>query len=117
MSMETLSMTEAAARLGVSVVKIRGLVRDGVLPARPNPLDKREKLIPLSAVEQLAAEGRPAPRPKPRSAGIINNPSLQRTELEEETPQYPWPSTVGATDLGIQSDKVDEWLEANWHPA
>ena len=53
-----LSITEAAERLGVSRVKVRALVKEGTLPAMTNPLDRRERLIPLSAIEQLEAQAR-----------------------------------------------------------
>jgi excisionase family DNA binding protein len=80
---QTLTLNEAARRLGVSRHKVWLLVRDGTLPARQNPLDKREKLIPVSAVEELAATGKRVQRPRPRSAGIVNEPSLQSSELED----------------------------------
>ncbi len=53
-----LSITEAAERLGVSRVKVRSLVKEGTLPAMTNPLDRRERLIPLSAIEGLEAQAR-----------------------------------------------------------
>lgn len=65
--MDAVPMTEAARRLGVSVVKIRSLVRDGVLPVRANPLDKREKLIPVDFIEELAKHGQPAQAPVRKS--------------------------------------------------
>lgn len=62
------TMTEAARRLGVSLVKVRSLVREGILPVRANPLDKREKLVPLAAVEELALQGQPASTPQRRQS-------------------------------------------------
>lgn len=62
--MDAVPMTEAAKRLGVSAVKIRSLVREGVLPVRANPLDKREKLIPTDAIEELAQQGQAAQAPQ-----------------------------------------------------
>jgi excisionase family DNA binding protein len=55
---ELLSMKEVAQRLGISRVTVWKLVRDSVLPARQNPIDKRERLIPLSAVQALERRGR-----------------------------------------------------------
>ncbi len=80
--MNTVTMTEAARRLQVSVVKIRSLVREGVLPARENPLDRREKLIPIAAVQQLAQQGESRERPWPRSIGMIADPSFQSEDAE-----------------------------------
>jgi predicted DNA-binding transcriptional regulator AlpA len=83
-------MREAAAMLGVSHAKMWQLVKDGVLLAETNPLDRREKLIRLADVEHLRAR-------RPRGA-------------------RPWPRTIGAADLGVQSDEVEDWLEAHWRP-
>jgi excisionase family DNA binding protein len=58
MEEELLSMNEVAERLGVSRVTVWKMVKGEVLPARQNPIDKREKLIPLSAVEKLESVGR-----------------------------------------------------------
>ena len=41
-------------QLGVSKNKIWNLVKDGVLPAIPNPLDRREKLVKREDVDKLA---------------------------------------------------------------
>jgi Helix-turn-helix domain len=62
--MDEITMTEAAEQLGVSLVKLRSLVRDGVLPVRDNPLDKRQKLVPVSAVEELQSQGKAARTPR-----------------------------------------------------
>jgi Helix-turn-helix domain len=63
---DEITMTEAADRLGVSPVKLRALVQDGTLSVRENPLDKRQKLIPVSAVDALASKGRAARTPRRR---------------------------------------------------
>jgi hypothetical protein len=63
-------------------------VKDHVLPAEPNPLDRRQKLISVADVQRLQA----------RSTGDTQ----------------PWPRTVGAADLGVQSDEVEDWLESAW---
>lgn len=80
--MDAVTMTEAARRLNVSVVKIRMLVREGVLPARENPLDKREKLIPVAAVRQLEQQGSQPERPWPRGIGMIADSDFQSEDAE-----------------------------------
>jgi excisionase family DNA binding protein len=80
--MESVTITEAARRLSVSVVKIRNLVREGVLPATSNPLDKREKLIPLEAVQELAKQRNAVTRPWPRSVGMIADATFQSEDAE-----------------------------------
>jgi hypothetical protein len=57
-----------------------------------NPLDKRQKLIPVSAIGAMTGE-------------------------EPEDRVFPWPESIGMIDdLGVTSDEVDAWLEANWRP-
>lgn len=53
--MEEQYMTAARAmsELGVSKVKMAELLRTGVLPFQINPLNRRAKLIPSRAVEEL----------------------------------------------------------------
>ena len=79
----TLTITETAQRLGVSRHKVWTLVKDGTLPTRRNPLDKREKLIPVDVVERLAAEGKPVQRPYPSTIGIVADGTLPSSESEE----------------------------------
>jgi predicted site-specific integrase-resolvase len=47
-------LTDAAKRLGISNTTIRKLVADGKLQTHENPLDKRQKLVDVAAVEALA---------------------------------------------------------------
>jgi hypothetical protein len=79
----TLTITETAQRLGVSRHKVRTLVKDGMLTTRRNPLDKCEKLIPVDAVERLAAGRKPVQRPYPSSIGIVADGTLPSSESEE----------------------------------
>ena len=75
---DTLTMTETALRLGVSRVKVRALIKEGALPAMINPLDKRERRIPVVAIEQLesrsqfiAATGQPIMMQPPHSTTTL----------------------------------------------
>lgn len=81
-------MTEAAKRLGVTRVTLGRLVREGALPVMTNPLDKRQRLIPEAAIRALEGERRGW---RPSIAGAMYAPELQ-------------------------SDKIDEYLEAHWRP-
>jgi excisionase family DNA binding protein len=49
-----LTITQAAEVLGVDRKKIRRMIRDGQLQAIVNPIDKRERLVPRTAIESLA---------------------------------------------------------------
>jgi excisionase family DNA binding protein len=80
---DVLTITETARRLGVSRHKVWTLVKDGTLPARQNPLDRREKLVPLDAVEELAARGKAPARPYPRTIGLVSDPTFRSEEAEE----------------------------------
>lgn len=55
---EELTVKETARRLGISTVQVWRLVKEGVLTSRPNALDRRERLIPLQAIEALELRGR-----------------------------------------------------------
>jgi len=48
------TVRQAAEVLGVSRWKMWKLLEAGTIKAEANPLDKREKLIPVGEVEQLA---------------------------------------------------------------
>jgi excisionase family DNA binding protein len=85
-----LTMTAAAERLGITRTTLRRLVREGELPTLNNPLDRRERLIPVSAIEQLERES-PRSRARPRTIGIVS-------------------------DGRLQSKDVDEYLRAHWQP-
>jgi len=52
---DAMTVAEAQRALGVSKVKIAQLIRDGLLHATPDPLDKRSKLIQRAEVEALKA--------------------------------------------------------------
>lgn len=79
----SLTVTETARRLGVSRHKVWTLIKEGTLPTRGNPLDKREKLIPVEAVERLGAEGSSLRRPYPSTIGIVADGTLPSSESEE----------------------------------
>jgi excisionase family DNA binding protein len=87
---ERLTIQEAAALLNVSDAEVRKLIRDGRLAAEAYPLDHREILIPFADVEALQKQGNANARPRP--------------------------TTLGHVALDVQSDEVEEWLEANWRP-
>lgn len=76
----TVTMSEAAAILGVSSTKMWQLVQQGVLATQPNPLDHRQKLVRVSDLDQLRAQ---KPRPRPRSIGMVADGTLQSTDLDD----------------------------------
>lgn len=78
---QQLTMTAAAERLGITRTTLRRLVREGTLPALDNPLDKRERLIPVSAIEQLEREGARS-RVRPRTIGIVSDGRLQSEDID-----------------------------------
>ena len=80
---ETVTLTEAARRLGVSRTKIWTMVRDGELQAFPDPLDKRQRLIEVQAIEQIRARRGRAGRPYPQSIGMVSDGTVQSKDMEE----------------------------------
>lgn len=63
-----LTAAQAQGELGVSKVKMAELLRTGVLPHAVNPLNRRMKLIPAVAVEEL----------KRRWRGVMVDPKARR---------------------------------------
>lgn len=55
-SSDYVSVAEARDMLGVSEPKIARMIKEGLLKADPNPVDKRGKIIRRADVEALAAK-------------------------------------------------------------
>lgn len=82
-------MSEAAHLLGVSHTTMWRLVRDGVMPAYPDPLDRRSKLVRRADLDRLLTRSG-APR-RFHSDGIDTDP------------------------VDIPSDRIKGWVRATWH--
>ncbi len=80
---DTLTMTEAAKRLGITRVTLGRLVREGKLPTMENPLDKRQRLIPVAAIERLQGRSGAGRRPRPRTLGSVSDPELRSDQIED----------------------------------
>ncbi len=91
MASDAVTMSEAAERLGITRVTLRRLVHEGTLPTKPNPLDKRQRLIPVAALERL-------------------RPSVPRLHV-------PFRSDGAGCNHDVQSADLDAYLEARWRPA
>ncbi len=50
---DLITTSEARKILGVSAVKMAQLIKEGVIPHFPNPLDKRVKFVSKAEVEAL----------------------------------------------------------------
>jgi predicted DNA-binding transcriptional regulator AlpA len=88
-SEERVTMREAAAILGVSHAKMWQLVKEGVVSAEPNPLDRRQKLLRRADLETLKGEGRAHHRFA--SDGIAANPDA------------------------VPSSRIKDWVRQTWH--
>jgi excisionase family DNA binding protein len=110
---EYVNVAEAAQALGVTRRTIWRLISSGRLPAITNPLDHRAKLVRREDVEELA---RYAGKGETLSGWPGEGEDRRLEPPHDPSERWPWPTTVGAADLGIQSDQVEEWLEANWRP-
>jgi hypothetical protein len=109
-------MREAASILGVSHAKMWQLVREELLPTEQNPLDRRQKLIRVSDLEELKR-----PRSQPRLAtkspeaddgtqgGAIHN------GLESGRPGTKFISDgIGSNPDGPDAATVKDWIRATW---
>jgi len=85
-----LNMTDTALRLKTSRVTVRRLVREGILPSMEHPLDRRQRLIPESAIRSL--------------------------ELAEQTRPLHFHSDGAGDNPNVHSDQIDAYLEAHWRP-
>lgn len=94
---ETVTVSQAARLLGVSRSKIWALLREGTLQAQPNPLDKRQKLISLSALRELRREPRIIPA--------------------ESTPTSTLHSVGAGSNASVRSDELESYLQEHWHPS
>lgn len=88
---QTLTLTEAARRLGVSRTKVWSMVRAGELVAYADPLDKRQRLIPQVAIDELLVRRGLPPRPRARTIGLVD-------------------------DGTVQSDQVEDYIREHWQP-
>lgn len=98
----TVNVRTAAELLHVSRQRIWALIKDGKLRATPNPLDRREHLIPVQQLAELArgttaegmesglvpdaSDGSRVPEegwPLPLSDGIASNPAFQSVDHED----------------------------------
>jgi excisionase family DNA binding protein len=96
---DKLTVREVADYLGISRTTVWKMISNGELPATKNPVDKRQHLVPLAAVEKLQADGRKkdtrrlSDRPRPRTAGMY----------------------TGA--VKVHSDEIEDYLKEHWHPS
>ena len=89
---DRLTIREVADELGISRTTVWTMVKNGELSASVNPIDKRQHLVPRLAVEQLKERGRTSRRRMPRTFGMVSDPTLQSTELEDYMREHWLPS-------------------------
>jgi len=84
-----ISVKDAAEFLGVSRMKISKMLKSGALVAEVNPLDTREKLIPIEQLELLKGypTAKEAPTHKPDTDELVE--LLERIAVTERTPEIP----------------------------
>jgi hypothetical protein len=91
------NLTTAAKVLGISRTKLWVMVRAGEIESSADPLDKRQRLIPLREIERLqeqrgtAADADSRVRtPRFVSDGSVSNPSA------------------------VSSDRIKDWVRETW---
>jgi len=89
--MESVTLSDAAVRLGVSRTTVWAMVRSGQLEAYQDPIDKRRRLIPMNSIRSLLERRGQAPRSRPRTVGIVSEGSIQSEDVEEYLREN-WPS-------------------------
>jgi hypothetical protein len=68
------------------------LVRNGEVSTQIDLLDRRKKLVRVADVEELK-------------------------RISEAPHRRPRPRTIGAIEIDVRSDEIDEWIEAKWRLA
>jgi excisionase family DNA binding protein len=125
---DSVTVTEAAAMLGVRKEKVARLVKKGILTSRPSILDARCRLIPREQVERILAEEGRAPVRRgstgPDIAGPVNDPSSEGREglrglgsSQDPSSTRPRPRTAGiyTGPMKVHSDEIEEYLREHWH--
>ncbi len=79
----SVTLTEAARRLGVSRTKVWSMVKRGELQARQDPLDKRKRLVTERAIEEILENRGMSPRPWPRTIGLVSDGMVQSEDIED----------------------------------
>lgn len=90
---DKMTIGEAADYLGVSRTKVWTLVKEGLLTATQNPLDKRERLIPTEAVHELEGQGK------------------------KSEPRHPIPRVLYDGPVEVHSDEYEDYLREHWRPS
>jgi excisionase family DNA binding protein len=88
---QSVNVTEAAARLGVSRRKVWQLIREGTLPYQRDPVDRRQKLIPVDALNDLRSD-HSAPPELPSFIGCIADGTFDAAQIDEYLAEHwrPW---------------------------
>jgi excisionase family DNA binding protein len=81
--MDSVTLSDAAVRLGVSRTTVWAMVRSGQLEAYQDPIDKRRRLIPMQSIRSLLARRGQAPRSRPLTVRIVSDGSVQSEDVEE----------------------------------
>lgn len=105
---QAVNLTEAAHRLGVSRTKAWGMVRDGELESYQDPLDKRQRLIPVRAIEEMLARRGVVPPRRPASSGSEGG--------QGPAPRHFVSDGIASNPSAVRSDRIEEYLREHWHP-
>jgi hypothetical protein len=92
------NLTTAAAMLGVSRTKLWTMVRGGEIQSSPDPIDRRQRLIPLGEIERLLRE---------RGASLPSGTDVTgRSRFVSD-------GSVSNPDA-VPSDRIKEWVRETW---
>ncbi|MBV9281575.1 MAG: helix-turn-helix domain-containing protein, partial [Chloroflexi bacterium] len=120
---DSVTVTEAAAMLGVRKEKVARLVKKGILTSRPSILDARCRLIPREQVERiLAEEGRVATArgssetynagPSDEESNHMRGDGQAPGSGQDPSSARPRPRTAGiyTGPMKVHSDEVEDCL-------
>lgn len=111
---ETVTIAEAATRLGVSRQKVWSLVREGVLQAYQNPLDKRQKLIPADALRELGTRSNPELHLPKTGSDDLRGEDMDDGLDSNVSPEF---RSIGVGESDLAAVDVEDWLRDHWQPS
>jgi hypothetical protein len=114
-----MSVQQAADALGVPRRRIWQLIKQGMIPTEPNPLDRRSKLISASEIERLSHLPR-APKRQGVAVGEKeerDGPGQQGTSGSTGQ-NRPKPRTFDlyTGPVRVHSDELEDYMREHWKP-
>jgi excisionase family DNA binding protein len=103
----SVTIREAAGLLGVSRTKVWYMVRRGELPAYPDPLDRRQRLVPVESLRAILEQ----------RGGPIGRADVSKGTMEKVAGSKPAFTSDGIASNpdAVPSSEIKDWVRRTWH--